>query len=451
MASRITRSRVRSAEEIRRVLQAAENVDELPNDSSSDSEVDHEEELEGSDTSTESEKESSNDEVSQEAERAKKPRTSRNTAVSTSTNNIYGKNRYKWSLIPPAPRSRSTTPASQDFGPCGIGDAANVSNEGQTWSLLLPDPLLEKVVTYTNQTIAQKWSSSQEDLTYTHDLDILELKALLGLLYFSGLQGITRRNIKVMYGKLSSPIFRATMPRQRFEFLLSHLRFDDKSTRGERKKTDKLAAIREIWDNFISNSKNYFKPGETVTIDEQLLSFRGRCAFRVYIKSKPDKYGLKIVCLNDSETSYLIDGIPYIGKVATTANESVPEYYVRKLSESITGSKRNITCDNWFTSIPLIERIGKEHSLTVVGTIRKNKREIPEVMKSVTEVRGSKFAYANNMTLVSHCPKKNKVVLAVSSLHTVGKISSDRGKPDIILYYNKTKGATDTFDQMCHE
>lgn len=41
-----------------------------------------------------------------------------------------------------------------------------------------------------------------------------------------------------------------------------------------------------------------------------------------------------------------------------------------------------------------------------------------------------------------------KTVLLMSSMHTQAPIIKS-GKPEIIDYYNKTKGAVDTFDQMC--
>ena len=46
----------------------------------------------------------------------------------------------------------------------------------------------------------------------------------------------------------------------------------------------------------------YYEPSTYATFDEQLLSFRGRCAFKIYMPKKPDKYGLKIVSINDAET-----------------------------------------------------------------------------------------------------------------------------------------------------
>ncbi|XP_033223307.1 piggyBac transposable element-derived protein 3-like [Belonocnema kinseyi] len=104
------------------------------------------------------------------------------------------------------------------------------------------------------------------------------------------------------------------MSKNRFEFLVANMRFDDKNTRDTRKAEDKFAAFREIWSVFEGNCSRYYSPSEYLTIDETLLSFRGRYSFRMYIPSKPDKYGLKIVSLCDVRKLYFISGIPYVGK-----------------------------------------------------------------------------------------------------------------------------------------
>ena len=36
-------------------------------------------------------------------------------------------------------------------------------------------------------------------------------------------------------------------------------------------------------------------------------------------------------------------------------------------------------------------------------------------------------------------------------MHKAGKIDKESGKPEIILFYNKTKGGTDSFDEKCHQ
>ncbi|XP_068227982.1 uncharacterized protein [Palaemon carinicauda] len=48
--------------------------------------------------------------------------------------------------------------------------------------------------------------------------------------------------------------------------------------------------------------------------DEQLVRFRGKCPFRHYIPSKPDRYGIKIWAACDAENSYLWNAEGYTGR-----------------------------------------------------------------------------------------------------------------------------------------
>ena len=50
---------------------------------------------------------------------------------------------------------------------------------------------------------------------------------------------------------------------------------------------------------------------------------------------------------------------------------------------------------------------------------------------------------------MSHVPKKNKSVVLLSSLQHDSAICSDSGKPQIIEFYNITKGTVDMLDKMC--
>lgn len=89
-------------------------------------------------------------------------------------------------------------------------------------------------------------------------------------------------------------------------------------------------------------------------------------------------------------------------------------------------------------------------NITVTGTIRKDKREISAEMKvSNRDPPGTKFCFSSNeITLLSHTPKKNKFVLLASTYSHSTKI--ENGKPEIIRHYNATKGGTDCFDMLCH-
>lgn len=120
------------------------------------------------------------------------------------------------------------------------------------------------------------------------------------------------------------------------------------------------------------------------------------------------------------------------------------------MTEPIHGTNRNVTTDNWFTSVPLAD-IMLSKQLTIVGTLRKNKKEIPPAFlpNRTKEVKSSEFAFDNEKTLVSFTPRKGKSVILLSTMHYTKSIT-EKGKPEIIDFYNHTKGGVDTFDQMVH-
>ena len=75
------------------------------------------------------------------------------------------------------------------------------------------------------------------DRRYTGPTDAIELKALLGLLFFSGVMRNSNLNVSDMFSRIfGPPIFRTVMSKNRFVFLLCCLRFDSKATEKKEKK-----------------------------------------------------------------------------------------------------------------------------------------------------------------------------------------------------------------------
>ncbi|KAJ8972837.1 hypothetical protein NQ314_000001 [Rhamnusium bicolor] len=93
------------------------------------------------------------------------------------------------------------------------------------------------------------------------------------------------------------------------------------------------------------------------------------------------------------------------------------------------------------------------YRFTVIGTIRKNKRELPvEFSKPVSRPeKSSMFRFRNECTPVSYIPKKGKNVLLVSSLPHSDNINNETGdlqKPEMVTEYNKTTGVVDVVDKL---
>ena len=168
-------------------------------------------------------------------------------------------------------------------------------------------------------------------------------------------------------------VARACMSKERFKILMSCLRFDDKSTRSARRRRDALAPFRDMWDQFSTNLRMYYIPGPFLTVDEQLVPFRGRCNFLQYLPSKPDRYGMKIFWVVYSDNCFPLVGIPYLGRPLGQARQvNLGRNTALQLAQPFFKSGRNITCDNYFADLALAEGCLR-NGLTVVGTVRTNK------------------------------------------------------------------------------
>ncbi|GBP69487.1 PiggyBac transposable element-derived protein 4 [Eumeta japonica] len=156
-----------------------------------------------------------------------------------------------------------------------------------------------------------------------------------------------------------------------------------------------------------------------------LESFRDSCRFRQYMPSKPAKYGMKLFSLVDTMMFYTKKLEIYAGKQPEGPyfQDTSTNALVKKMIEPISSTGRNVTMDNWFTSVPLAEQLLTDHNLTVVGTMRKNKPEIPnEFKRKGLKVYSTVFGYKQKETLLSYCPKKDKTVLLLSTMHNDGVI-----------------------------
>lgn len=234
--------------------------------------------------------------------------------------------------------------------------AKDINSELDGFTKIITDNMIEHITKYTNIHISNIRSNYTRERD-AKDVTKTEMQAFLGLLLLTGYKKQNHTHFLELWTNdgTGCEIFRACMSYNRFPFLLSVIRFDDKTTRPERKQTDKLAAIRWILDEFTKNCKNNYSVGEFMTIDEMLIAFRGRCSFVQYIPNKPAKYGLKVFVMCDAKTFYVSNLEVYCGKQpdGPYSKPNTPTAIVHRLLEEVKGSNRNLTCDNWYSSYPL--------------------------------------------------------------------------------------------------
>ena len=85
----------------------------------------------------------------------------------------------------------------------------------------------------------------------------------------------------------------------------------------------------------------------------------------------------------DVETKYLCNGFKYVEKDESRSGDvSVPTDVVMKFMIPLFKKGHNVTTDNYCTSLYLCLRLAKQ-GCSLVGTIRSNRREIPNDMEKL--------------------------------------------------------------------
>src|SRR6218665_1858759 len=192
----------------------------------------------------------------------------------------------------------------------------------------------------------------------------VEMNAFLSLLQLARTYRAKLEALRDMWSSEHGwPIFTATMSVNRFVDILRFLRFDNKASREHRRASDKLAALRNIWELFAAQLPKFYVPRTDITVDEQLVPFRGKCPFRQYIPSKPAKYGIKVLWACDSETSYPLKGEVSLGRQPNQDRDvEKGAGVVLRLTKPWMKSGRNIIGDNFFTNLPLAEKLFAEQT-----------------------------------------------------------------------------------------
>ena len=175
--------------------------------------------------------------------------------------------------------------------------------------------------------------------------------------------------------------------------------------------------------------------GQNITIDEQLFPTTARCRFKQYtVHCEQARYiWHKVLAYADVDSKYVVNGFPYLGKDETRpASQSLGESVVLRLMEPFKGKGRNVTTDNFFTSLKLSDELKKKDT-SLVGTVNRIRREVPvSAAETNSELPSTKVFNHGDTTLTAYRCKRNKNVSVLSNMHlsiTIG--SSDKKKPEV--------------------
>ena len=353
--------------------------------------------------------------------------------------------------------------------PGPIGDAKQALDSFKAWELFFSHEILRIIVKHTNtriQKARESFKSTTKTLfSFTNDIDEIEMRAFIGLMYLRGLAGLNNHNTESLYHSLMGPQpFGATMSKNRLEFLYSCISFDDFSTRSQRWPNDRFAAVREVFELFCHNCSSQIIPSEYLSLDETLYPMRNQIGFRQFNPNKPAKYGMLFMSVNAVNYSNTFIAAPYCGKPSgnptsyyVTGTENIVKYLITKLQQNVDLQGRNISFDRLYTSIPLAQWL-LSHNITCVGTIKANRKGIPVEIKELAnrepltyecfwEAEENKLSLHSYVVNTKSSGKRN--VLLLSTMQPILGTTKDDGKqkPAIYKLYDYTKGGTEVVDQ----
>lgn len=241
-------------------------------------------------------------------------------STSTSDNNVVANKRRKKTPTNQSPDSKFTFHEVKDkanYKPKEITFAGQprikvcMSDNPKCidfFNLYITDGVLELIKTETNR-------YANENCDDWEIVDISEIRTFLGLLFLIAITYMPR--IDMYWSKdhlYYSPIFGEIMTRNRFKRILRFLHFCDNSESPDVNdpNRDRLFKCRQILDLIRNNCLKVYEPGPWLCVDESLVLFKGRLAFKQYIRTKRAKFGIKFykLCTHDG---ILLNFIVYTG------------------------------------------------------------------------------------------------------------------------------------------
>ena len=226
--------------------------------------------------------------------------------------------------------------------------------------------------------------------------------------------------------------------------------------------------ILPLTKEILKNSRKYYIPSTFVSIDERIISFRGRDQNLVYEPLKPTKYGYFNIILSDNKSGFTYAQIlldDYNKETNDNANEGKMFNAVKQLmnflpKKFLDKDKFILVCDGLYTS----EELMGERDFFTLGAIRgnrikgENKKDIISNINEGESVIYKKCIKGNESTLVKFHDNKQFYIISnyikkifqirIKSWSTKYKNWIHKNIPNAVNEYRKNMKGVDISNQF---
>ncbi|XP_017069351.1 uncharacterized protein LOC108106647 [Drosophila eugracilis] len=191
---------------------------------------------------------------------------------------------------------------------CGKGPARTVSNAVEAWMLLFDDEMLRSLLRHVNEQMRKRKTPT----TVQRPLDIVELRAFLGLSYLCGVFRNARYSgpLEELWTlELGNAVFRASMTLTRFDTISECLAGNCGWSEGQK-----------LWQRLLINCRSYYGCSSWLAVDETTCSVA--------------KSRMTFCC--DARTLYMANAV-------VSRNQRCPDKDVEQLICDFKTTGRNVT------------------------------------------------------------------------------------------------------------
>ena len=302
---------------------------------------------------------------------------------------------------------------------------------------------------------------AREDSTW-YDVTFLEMKAFLAI---NILMGINRLPRLEMYWSSNSLIgnsrVASIMTCNRFRKILQYFHVADKEMEPARDTPEyRLCKVQPVIDVVADTFQTSYTLSQEVSVDEAMIPFRGRLAYRQYMPAKPVKRGIKVWALCDARNGYMSKFDIYLGRQNNTTEHGLGYNVVTRLTDYLQGTRRMLFFDNFFTGVQLMKDLLAK-GLYACGTVRACRKGFPPALKKPATVRNRgdfKILQLGDSNLVATVWKDKKLVYHLSTVSDPTRVMDARRRcgpavlnlrqPRTVHQYNQFMGGVDLNDQL---
>jgi hypothetical protein len=149
----------------------------------------------------------------------------------------------------------------------------------------------------------QKWKMLPNTLKWSN-ITPKEMRKFMGLIVLIG--QVRKESVRDYWSTdptTSTSIFPQTMSRNRFELIWQAWNFSDNSQ--QTKDSRRLFKIFPVYEYFVQKFRSVYSPKQELSLDEAMIPWRSRLAFRTYNPGKKTKYGLLMRMVCEAVSGYI--------------------------------------------------------------------------------------------------------------------------------------------------